>query len=84
MDFLEFHFIRPLWFYAIIPMVFTLWALNRQKVRNNGWQQIIPAHLVKYLVQGQSASRHQPFWLLTLIWLIVVSALAGPTWEKLP
>lgn len=81
---MEFHFIRPLWFAALIPVLLVLWWLNRQKVRNNGWQKIIPAHLVKHLVQDGNAKRHQPFWLLGLVWLIVVCALAGPTWEKLP
>ena len=80
----EFHFIRPLWFIALVPLVFMLWQLHRQKRHSNGWQQIIPSHLVNHLIQGESASAHQPFWLLAVVWLIVVSALAGPTWEKLP
>lgn len=80
----EFHFIRPMWFIALIPLIVVLWQLNRQKLRGNGWQQIIPRHLVNHLIQGESASRHQPFWLLAIVWLIVVGALAGPTWEKLP
>jgi Ca-activated chloride channel family protein len=80
----EFHFIRPLWFIALLPLVFMLWQLHRQKRRSNGWQQIIPSHLVNHLIQGESTSAHQPFWLLAVVWLIVVSAIAGPTWEKLP
>ena len=80
----NFHFIRPLWLTAMLPALLVLWLLNRQKVRSNGWQKIIPPHLVNYLVQGEKATRHQPFWLLALVWLIIVTALAGPTWEKLP
>ena len=80
----DFHFIRPMWFFALIPLIWMLWQLNRQKLGHHGWQQIIPAHLVKHLMQGQNATRHQPFWLLAAIWLFIVIALAGPVWEKLP
>lgn len=80
----DFHFIRPEWFFALIPLIWMLWQLNRQKLGNHGWQQIIPQHLVKHLMQGQNATLHQPFWLLAVIWLLVVIALAGPAWEKLP
>lgn len=80
----EFHFIRPLWFIALIPMALLLWQLGRQKQNAGGWQQIIPPHLVNHLIQGQSTARHQPFWLLALVWFIIVTALAGPAWEKLP
>ena len=80
----DFHFIRPEWFFALIPLIWMLWQLNRQKLGNHGWQQIIPQHLVKHLMQGQNATTHQPFWLLAIIWMIVVVALAGPAWEKLP
>lgn len=80
----DFHFIRPLWFLALIPLAFMLWQLSLYKRNAGGWQKIIPPHLVNHLIQGQSVKRHQPFWLLALVWLIAVFALAGPTWEKLP
>jgi Ca-activated chloride channel family protein len=80
----EFHFIRPFWLLALIPLLVVLWRLSRQKRGQNGWQQIIPKHLVNHLITGESLSKHQPFWLLAIVWLIIVSALAGPAWEKLP
>ena len=80
----DFHFIRPQWFFALIPLIWMLWQLNRQKLGGHGWQQIIPSHLVEHLMQGKNATQHKPFWLLAVIWFIVVTALAGPAWEKLP
>lgn len=80
----DFHFVRPLWFVALLPMIWLIWQITRYKANAGGWQRIIPPHLVNHLIQGKNAKQHQPYWLLALAWLLVVVALAGPSWEKLP
>ncbi|MFT5813400.1 MAG: Ca-activated chloride channel family protein, partial [Psychroserpens sp.] len=48
----DFHFIRPLWLLAIIVLIFMLFMLKKLRVKQSGWQQLLPAHLAKVLVQG--------------------------------
>lgn len=81
----NFHFLRPWWFLAIIPALI-LFVLYRRKMTNNAhnWQEYCDPHLLPYLlVQSDNSTNRSwlPQFLLT-IWLIVICALAGPTWQQ--
>ncbi len=80
---MEFHFLRPYWFFAIIPISFIIYCLRHYVKKGNGWQQVIDPKLLNHLItQTQLRQNYWPLVLLSLIWLVSVLALAGPSWEK--
>jgi len=81
----EFHFLRPLWLYAL-PALFGLlyWFWHRQ-LHSRSWQAICDPELLPHLLIGRSQRRADwPFWLLLIALFLVLTALAGPTWERRP
>ncbi len=81
----QFHFLRPEWLLALIPVVILALLLWYQKHTARQWQQMVAPELLKYLLDGQT-TRIKPWQLIALLfgWIIGCVALAGPTWEKLP
>lgn len=85
MGFNEFHFIRPYWFFALIPVGFILWKLARRHLVNKHWESVCDAELLPYILIGKSDSKNILNLVLTiLVSLLSIIALAGPTWERLP
>ncbi|TWX73084.1 vWA domain-containing protein [Colwellia sp. C1TZA3] len=80
----DFHFIRPLWLLAIIVLCLMLFMLKKLRVKQSGWQQLLPAHLAKVLVQGNAKAKSNSLVLPLLIGLLSILAMAGPSWQKLP
>lgn len=80
----NFHFIRPMWFIALIPLFFALWKIKKLQVSQSGWHKFIPAHLSKVLVTGHSVEQKQHRFVHYLLTLLAITALAGPSWQKLP
>lgn len=81
----DFHFLRPEWFYALLPLLIAVWMIKRWRSRATGWQGVIAGHLYQHLITGKQqsvTSLFVPF--LALTWLLAVIALAGPTWERIP
>ena len=79
------HFIRPLWFVALAPILVLAWFWFRSTRSGSAWQNAISSELLPVLLDVQETRSGQ--WLrgimLTAITLAVIG-LAGPTWEKLP
>ena len=81
----EFHFIRPLWLFALI-VVAVFWVLLwRSKHADNQWHSLIDKALLTHLIVGENKA--QTVW--PLLWVagalsIAIIALAGPSWQKLP
>ena len=79
------HFIRPLWFVALAPILVLAWFWFRRTRSGSAWQNAISSELLPVLLDVQDTRSGQ--WLrgimLTAITLAVIG-LAGPTWEKLP
>jgi len=81
----DLHFLRPLWFLALIPLAALVIGLWRRRQTATVWQDLVDAHLLPHLLVGAEARpRRLPFALLALAWLAGVTALAGPVWERLP
>jgi len=80
----DFHFIRPLWFFALIALFFALYLLKQMRVSQSGWQGLLPKHLAKVLIK--SSPENKPLSLITpfIIGLLAIIAMAGPSWQKLP
>ena len=51
MNLTEFHFIRPYWLLAIIPFIFLLILLLKNKLSQNSWSTVCDAELLPYLLQ---------------------------------
>ena len=81
----ELHFLRPLWFLALGPLLALLFVLWRRRARDQAWRGLVDAHLLPHLLVGTDGEpRRLPLALLGLGWLLAVTALAGPVWERLP
>lgn len=80
-----FHFIRPAWLLALLPVLVFFILVWRQMPVMQSWQAICDDHLLKHLLlaKGQS-KRHSAIIVLFAISLLMIIALAGPTWTRLP
>ncbi len=85
MDLNNFHFIRPYWFLAAIPVAFVLWKLAKQHLTNKHWESVCDPELLPYILQQQAVAQSRwPFSLSALAAFLSIIALAGPTWERMP
>lgn len=85
MSLAEFHFIRPYWLLALLPAIVILILLARSKLSRGLWSSVCDAELLPYLLQEKAVQTRR--WGLvtgTLAALLVIIALAGPTWQRLP
>lgn len=82
----DFHFLHPLWLWALIPLMLLLWLIHRPLSGDGAaWQKVCDAHLLPYLLVSQDGHAHKlPLWLLAGGWLLAVLALADPAWDKRP
>ena len=82
----DFHFLRPWWFWALVPCVFLIAALWKHEAGNRKLEGLCDASLLPHLIlDGASAGGSS--WKLSCLfvcWLVTVTALAGPVWEKQP
>lgn len=84
-DLSQFHFLRPYWFFALLPVLILLWYLVKKRSAGASWQKLIHPDLLPLLLLEENKTAHRlPLVLLTLAWLITVIALAGPVWQQLP
>jgi len=85
MNLAEFHFLRPWWFLALLPMALMLffWVKNRQSQGN--WIDVCDAELLPFLlVEKPLENRRGGLLAGGLVGLLAIIALAGPTWQRLP
>ncbi|GEC17431.1 VWA domain-containing protein [Nitrobacter winogradskyi] len=78
-----FHFLRPLWFLAALPVIgMTLYLLTRQNMERQ-WGRVIAPELLKHLlVRPEKGWRLNPVYLVATGHIISIVALAGPTWRR--
>ena len=80
-----FHFLRPQWFAALLPLAFLLWFLFFRKGAHSNWETVVDEHLLPHvLITGVRRKRRMAFVLTVAGGLLGIIALAGPAWEKLP
>lgn len=77
-------FIRPMWLYAIIPLVLVMLWIYYRKNKPQGLSKICDASLLSELTVKAGNSSLVPFILLGLSWLLTIIVLAGPSWTKVP
>jgi Ca-activated chloride channel family protein len=84
-DFSQFHFIRPLWLLALLPLAIIIWLLAVRKLGNRSWETVCDAELLPFILIGRSTQTQR--WtvgLIGLCGLLAILSLAGPAWERLP
>ncbi|MEW5248474.1 VWA domain-containing protein [Microbulbifer sp. 2201CG32-9] len=80
----EFHFLRPLILWLLIPAALLCWKLARTLLISGQLQKVIDAELLPHLILAGGTRRP---WLFALIFSLLAAsivALAGPSWRKLP
>jgi Ca-activated chloride channel family protein len=81
----DFHFLRPIWLLALIPVLLFFVAMWRVNSVVTAWDKAIDKNLLPYLLdRSKNASQRTPLVLLFAAWALSVLALAGPVWEQLP
>ncbi len=80
------HFIRPLWLFLLPLVVILPWAWKRTRRPAGDWSKVCDPHLLRWLSVRQVTEQGMQSgpWLAALALLIVILALAGPSWQKLP
>lgn len=80
---LAFHFIRPLWLWALLPFLSMTYVALRSRHANQDWKKRLPQHLAIALNVGEKAWRKKlPVKLWTVIVLLAIVTAAGPTWQR--
>lgn len=85
MGFEDFHFTRPLWLLALIPVLVILGLWLRYRSQSE-WRSVIDARLLPFLLESvklKQSNRWLHLLLLLIAWTAVVLALAGPAWQRL-
>ncbi len=81
----EFHFIRPYWLLAFLPYLLILMLMLKNQLSRGNWSTVCDAELLPYLLQEKAVNQSR--WPLTsgaIAALLVIIALSGPTWQRLP
>ena len=85
MNLADFHFIRPYWLLAILPAVVISVLMLRNKLNRGNWTACCDADLLPFLLQDKTVNQSRLWLMLGVIsTLLMIIALAGPTWQRLP
>ena len=85
MNLAEFHFIRPYWLLAILPLIVVVVLILRKKLNQGNWTSCCDAELLPYLLQETPGNQTRLWLILGVISsLLIIISLAGPTWQRLP
>ena len=80
----DFHFLRPWWLLALVPLSAVALHWVRRPPRPNPWRGIVDEHLLSHLLSAPAGSVRPWPLLLLLAWLLGVLALAGPSFSRAP
>lgn len=80
----SFHLLRPAWLLALLPLAFIVWRLLTVKRNSRSWQAVVDPDLLLHLLSGTNSVRSNThLYLISVIGLLSIVALAGPVWHKL-
>ncbi|WP_419419665.1 vWA domain-containing protein [Legionella sp. D16C41] len=81
----EFHFLRPWWLIALLPLTLLYWQLLRQNPRLQSWGAVCDSHLLNHLIKSQEVGkRYRSLLFLLCAGILLIISLAGPSWSRLP
>lgn len=78
-----FHFIRPWWLLALLPLTYVWWRLYKNTSVASRWEDAVDPELLGHLLVGNTNKNSTLLYLVIAIsWMLCVFALAGPSWER--
>ncbi len=81
----ELHFLRPWWILGLIPLIVAVMKVHQFTLLSQNWERVVDPLLAPFVLQGDELKAHRwPSVLLGVIGGLMLIALAGPVWEKLP
>lgn len=81
----DFHFLRPLWLLALLPLALLALFWLRRRLETGAWRDALDPALAPWLVETGWQRGGRALTALALAsWCIGVLALAGPSWEQRP
>ena len=80
----DFHFIRPEFLFALIPLLIFLALQIRQSRLSGKWSQVVAPQLREFVIKQNDshASTSLTKGIFGLCVALIIIAAAGPTWEK--
>lgn len=80
-----FHFLRPAWALVIVPWLLIVLVQNRREASRDMFGGIIAPHLLEHLRLQRGNSRwFNPRSLTTLLMVLMLIVLMGPSWRQQP
>ena len=80
----EFHFLRAGWILLIPIAILLIFIFKRRMLTIGNWEKLIDKRLLPYVMSRSQLSDNQyKWWLISLISVLSIIALAGPTWERI-
>jgi len=81
----HFHFIRPYFLLLLFVVIGLMWVLYKHTQKNNAWSDFCDPQLLSFLLVGTEKKASKiPLLLMFIVGVLIVVAMAGPTWKKLP
>jgi len=85
MNFSEFHFIRPYWLLAFLPLAMLVFFTVKHKLHQGNWQSVCDPELLPFVLQDKELKHsHAPLITSSLAAILAITALAGPAWQRVP
>jgi Ca-activated chloride channel family protein len=85
MNISEFHFIRPWWLIAILPVLVLIFFNIKNKLQQGGWSTVCDEDLLPFILQEKDIKPSRvPLVTSSLAAMLTIVALAGPTWQRVP
>lgn len=79
------HFIRPWCLLAFIPALALFITLLKRQREHGNWEKVCDAALLPYLLQHKTSKQSRiPLLTASLATTLLLLALAGPTWQRIP
>ncbi len=79
----NFHFLRPQWLWALVPVLAFSLLLSRRLDPERQWRRLIAPHLLTHLrIGAEDGLRLRPIHLVTMVAVLATLGVAGPTWDR--
>ncbi len=82
----DIHFIRPwAWLLLIPAFLIFIWQTKSNNYQSN-WANLIDQHLLQWILPNSENSLRRTLGnnILFLFWILIVAAISGPSWQRLP
>ncbi len=82
---MSFQFLRPEWLFMLLPLTGLMWLYWHRRFLSRNWHSVIDPKLLPHLVTGKKGRGAGIYLILfSIIGTLIVIALSGPVWKKLP